>query len=109
MAKTDKDEIRLAEAMGLRYDEQGPTPLFRYTMWWSSDRTVLTRNLKFFPHTDANDDYAVLEWMRKKKEDLGVQDFAFSWRKFAKSLKHACCYKIGDYARAALKILEADK
>lgn len=51
------------------------------------------------PFTDANDDYAVLEWMRKTDliNSLNVTEYEiqFWWK-----------YKIGDYARAALKMIE---
>ena len=81
------DRIKLAEAMGFLMTDS-------------------YKELNFDPFADANDDYEVLQWMRKKKEDLGVQDFAFIWGKFAKSLKHACWYEVGDYARAAVLVLD---
>ena len=55
------------------------------------------------PFTDANDDYAVLEWMR----ELGVMDdsrieYDRAWDKLPERGE----YQIGDYARAALKVLD---
>ncbi len=112
----DQDRIRLAEARGWLWHQ--PTDnrkkLFDNGMgrWefkgmfrdWSTKE-----ELPFDPENDANDDYAVLEWMRKQKSDLGVQDFAFTWTKFSKLLGHHCWYKIGDYARAALTVLDKQK
>lgn len=49
----------------------------------------------FNPFTDANDDYAVLEWMRENdKLDSDNFDLHYQWN-----------YQVGDYARAALKAL----
>lgn len=50
------------------------------------------------PFTDANDDYAVLEWIRK--------DGLMPMSMYEKQQFH---YQIGDYARAALKAIEDDK
>ena len=57
----------------------------------------------FDPFTDANDDYAVLEWIRAQ----GIMG-----SKIATELSKAGCgkwsidYQIGDYARAALKVID---
>ncbi len=52
------------------------------------------------PFTDANDDYAVLEWMRNDApQDAHIAfvcDVDFT----------ALNYQIGDYARAALKVID---
>lgn len=52
------------------------------------------------PFTDANDDYAVLEWVRKTYDKNGKE-----WCNFWFSVGHQASYKIGNYARAALKLL----
>ena len=52
------------------------------------------------PLKNANDDYAVLEWMRKDGPNEAMDHFLF-W--------HPQDYQVGDYARAALKVLENDK
>ncbi len=70
----DQDRIRLAEAMGIHL----------------LDRT------NFYPFSDANDDYAVLEWMRRERK--------ISYRNIGQSY----CYQIGDYARSALKVIDND-
>ena len=54
------------------------------------------------PFTDANDDYAVLEWMRELPGDRMPWGFASTTEKYL-----AWNYKIGDYARAALKVLSS--
>ena len=60
----------------------------------------------FDPFTNANDDYAVLEWMRSKypdRCDTGINgDIADEF------LGIMVYYQIGDYARAALKVLAHD-
>ena len=63
---------------------------------------------KFDPFTDANDDFAVLEWMRKRKEDFANPEWGADWGKFSRALGHNCWYEIGDYARAACKGMEID-
>ncbi len=63
------------------------------------------------PFTDANDDYAVLEWMREQvlwhrnNSELGKVPANF-WRFFG-SVNDVPRgdYRIGDYARAALEVL----
>ncbi len=106
----DQDIIKLAEAMGWnllehkgtkRWIEPGNLGVIGYLI------------LPFKPDTNANDDYAVLEWMRK--EHLWT-NHGLMWDRF----KWACAdrlagerpkreiyqYKIGDYARAALKVIK---
>ena len=87
-----KDRIKLAEAMG----------------WWiKADINWISpegHNHKEppDPSTNANDDYAVLEWVREnwcgKDKD--------KWMLFNKHCQgYSVFYKIGDYAQAALKVL----
>ncbi len=69
------------------------------------------------PFTDANDDYAVLEWMRAVTEipadNFTPEDWQ-RWLEFQAALSSDTNsksglkgdYQIGDYARAALKVLE---
>ena len=86
------DRIKLAEAMGwikvgpLSGDYSGNPP---GTSGWPSPIPD--------PFTNANDDYAVLEWMRKDGPNEAMDHFLF-W--------HPQDYQVGDYARAALKVLE---
>ena len=70
---------------------------------YNDDRLRLARKMRIAnthgwdPWVDANDDYAVLEWMRTtddKRFSLGHGPYGYQ-----------CIYQIGDYARAALKVL----
>ena len=76
----DGDRIRIAKALGrdpdLKMEDWGP----------------------FDPFTDANDDYAVLEWIRQ-------QHFVTYFTAYLEN-EYTQDYKIGDYARAALKVIE---
>ena len=79
------DRIKIAEAMGAKcvdgvWHWKGST--------WDS--------LIFDPFTDANDDYAVLEWMRKRNKLQCLR---------SRYWNRSCDYRVGDYARAALKAL----
>ncbi len=88
------DRIKLAKAMGLEIYSRGADtyPLRK-----------LHNNLMqpFSPLTDANDDYAVLKWMRSlegnEKHNFHAPGPMFSTLTWD--------YKIGDYARAALEVL----
>jgi len=84
---SDEDRIKLAEAMGRNPGMYAPnfdTPIFS-------------------PFTDANDDYAVLEWI-KNGATWTVGDFS---DRVCDELRWECWeYKVGDFARAALKVLE---
>ncbi len=92
---TDNEKrIKLAEAIGWKlgihegYEQFGE-------MW--SGPNSLSVTLDFDPFTDANDDYAVLEWTRTQ---------TIVWQvKFAAEIGHSSDYKIGDYARAALSLV----
>ena len=55
------------------------------------------------PFTDANDDYAVLMWV-DDNWPRGSNQFL----RFTELLNLAWLYQIGDYARAALKVLDSD-
>ena len=87
------DRIKLAEAMGR--DPAMYAPNFDIPI--------------FDPFTDANDDYAVLEWMKSEQfyplEGYDYTEWLFAINNALK-LKMAIDYKIGDYARAALKALK---
>ncbi len=99
--------IKLAEAMGwdrINYIKRGSSK----NRFLSGRGIEQPRNGQFGmrqipdPFTNADDDYAVLEWMRSN-------DFAF-FEEFAQEvyalLKAVPVhYTIGDYARAALKVL----
>lgn len=61
------------------------------------------------PYTNANDDYSVLEWMREayqRQAWSGTEAERLCWTRFHQGLPDIRDYKIGDYARAALKVIE---
>ena len=78
------DRIKLAEAMNIPVPEEIPM-----ADGWTSI-------VQFDPFTDANDDYAVLEWMRYNDPNFPTRTLRGS----------VYMYEIGDYARAALKALD---
>jgi len=92
-----EDRIKLAKAMGwtrIKYPT-AKIPWRKNDMWQPPHmRSVRYKNPPD-PFTDANDDYAVLEWMRNCSE---IKDTAVNW-------KSQFTYQIGDYARAALKVI----
>ena len=87
--------IKLAKVMGIK-----PTII--------SD--LILNKYSFDPFTDANHDFAVLEWIRSqiKQGENGALFWADSnkWWPFYAAIKIIGPeYKIGDYARAACKVL----
>jgi len=92
----ENDRITLAKAIGL--------PISHYIHANTGKRTpfVNREGGQFNPLTNANDDYAVLEWMRVQPQSMfdvfmtyfALQDRTLTWT-----------YKIGDYAKAALTVL----
>ena len=90
-------QIKLAEAMG--WTET------KYHRWLSPAREMRC-DFPPDPFTDANDDYAVLEWMRDKPRYLHNEADEIEWCTFSCELPNdSWSYQIGDYARAALKVL----
>ena len=90
---TDQEKrIKLALAMGWVNEGGGGR------VWWhpTDSRSRCFPNHLPDPLTDANDDYAVLEWML-----VGTPDSSHG-RIY---LGNKWDYKIGDYARAALKVI----
>ena len=89
----EQDRIKLAEAMGWESLVDDPTKNMR---WRLPNGLDIYR--AFLPDTDANDDYAVLEWFRGGN-NIGACDYpVWDWSPDK--------YQIGDYARAALKELK---
>ena len=92
------DRIKLAEAMGWNRAEGRSDNLEWSGMWFSPDGYGPRPPPD--PFTDANDDYAVLEWMRSdpckfNNAECETENHGWAWK-----------YQIGDYARAALKVIE---
>ena len=99
------DRIKLAEAMGYYLQAfpvthtDGSEGMSDFKVWHAPNHRRLepTEELPD-PFTDANDDYAVLEW---------ITDRPPLWAKFKRLYwPHAWAYQIGDYARAALTVLQ---
>ena len=96
------DRIQLAEVLG------------KFNFEWNRDRCPedwddeqVQKLCRFDPFTDANDDYAVLEWVRGDDTQLGCTN---RWEMMMDAIaqagqEYSIDYKIGDYARAALKVL----
>ena len=107
MTLPSQDRIKLAEAMGWhQFNDHWQPPSIspeecqrlhdgRYHINWAAYGLP-------DPFTDANDDYAVLEWMRS----LGLNDSSVVKMDDAyNALPEKGLYKVGDYARAALKVI----
>jgi len=98
MMRLMDDRIRLAEWMGYVIDE-----------WGNANHNG--RCWAFLPFTDANDDYAVLEAARDQFNVNQFIEFRYALRNLRKNdaswhgSMYVWNYEIGDYARAALKII----
>lgn len=101
----EKDRIVLAEAVGwtdVRHHSNGMVS----AMPPNADPKWQHHLELPDPFTDANDDYAVLEWARKQRDIPGW------WSEFIEALDEAdaldtLAYQIGDYARAVLAVLRS--
>ena len=91
------DRIKLAEAMNPNWDVLGMDGDDRLS-YRDKDTGCVVLAECIDPFTDANDDYAVLEWMRNNDEPLAGLALC----------NPMADYKIGDYARAALKVIDGD-
>ena len=119
METTDQDRVMLAEAMGWEFHEgtidnrywclsspDAGYPDKYHSKWkkppgqdWQCELCGCGDDVPD-PFTDANDDYAVLEWMR--------EDATFAqYDAFRRMLPFQSDYKRGDYARAALKVIKS--
>ena len=90
---TNRDKIRLADAMTIPY-------------WYSKvygDALGVPD-----PFTDANDDYAVLEWMRRGEGDSKTYTlFKMAYcNDYIDGKSRWWLHEVGDYARAALKVID---
>jgi len=98
------DRIKLAEAMGWKPMSSYTNVAGEVTRWRTPDGAMGQRIDDLpDPENDANDDYAVLEWMRAIEEEGLDRDLLHM--QFASQLVHQYEYQIGDYARAALKVI----
>ena len=107
-----KDRIRLAEAMGWIHTtgwSENPMSGKQPFDHWSQRGGKVYGYLPFNPFTDANDDYAVLEWMRRGDGPATTYaKFKDAFRgRYVDLVPRWYLYEVGDYARAALKVLAA--
>ena len=105
------DKIKLAEAMGLIVapisleDCGGPFLVTAQKIVTSSD-ALEAEWVEWNPFTDANDDYAVLEWAKTQSAQF-QHDFQCALAELTTNTwfrAHSWNYQIGYYARAALKV-----
>ena len=99
------DRIKLAEAMfpdnAFDVNINGDPLMCHNDDWGDDSRITCVPD----PFHDANDDYAVLEWMRSSGKRF---DMTMRQGEYGPELFMASKYQIGDYARAALKVIEND-
>ena len=97
------DRIKLAEAMGWEWCQDVDQPFSEKGQWRNASGAWLARTKKeelpFDPFTDANDDYAVLKWIRQ-------QHFVTYFTAYLEN-EYTQDYQIGDFARAALKVSDS--
>lgn len=97
-------KIKLAEAMGWRVEDKD-------RIYIPATDGMTNGRYGYLPHmsvgalipdpfTDANDDYAVLKWMRS---DMDMEPTHHEWIILFNI--NGNNYQIGDYARAACKVL----
>ncbi len=95
------DRIKIAEAMGWQKAHR------EIGMWFNDAPQYCKEDMRAVgelpdPFTNPTDDYAVLEWMRGitgKRNEAMLGHLRALWSGH---------YVIGDYARAALKVLDND-
>ena len=94
------DRIKLAEAMGWTLAAHPRDKKFQCWIDPLHGNGTRAEHELPDPFTDANDDYAVLEWIRE-------QHFvSFAEYYLCMVSEERTDYQIGDYARAALKALK---
>jgi len=109
------DRIKLAEAMGWKHTAPSEGGITDKKLWHWEIRDP-DKRIAWYPHelpdpeNDANDDYAVLEWMRQTYEHNSKERMLFGIylaEQFGvtKEKLNFLNYQIGDYARAALKVI----
>lgn len=137
---TDQDKIRLlAEAMGREHcpdpncNDRGFSAIARSVIRWDAspynpDEPIAVEDVEweqqqcefcythpnsifsFTPLTDANDDYAVLEWFREwAKERPAWMYAAFVESVYKLGGESFIGYRVGNYARAAIPLIVEDR
>ena len=94
-------QIKLAGAMGWRKNVPPEA-----AGWWTHDATKQHRVGPPDPENDANDDYAVLKWARSDTERFSdFKDAMYELGGNMRTKSWVWQYELGDYARAALKVI----
>ena len=94
---TEYARIKLAEAMGITVEMPSTKGAAPYRVVYPNGGGQICEDPCDYlpnPFADANDDYAVLVWIRKRHPNL-------KWH------HHMGNYQIGDYARIALEAITA--
>ena len=96
-----KDRIKLAEAMGWTYTPPNTSGLLDITHpeEWTHPDHKYGRSYPPNPFTDANYDYACLQFLKEKRSNAG---------KGYKRIGESYFYQVGDWARSLLKEIEND-
>ena len=107
------DRIKLAEAMGWVRKPRAlvagkPCGHWKEAHWLHPNGKEVNDANFPDPFTDANDDYAVLEWMRDGDQNrFGLfKDEMHQDNPTTDNGFYVWNYQIGDYARAALKVID---
>jgi len=112
---TNEDaRIRLAEAMGWTNIRRESNAEFKDLGFYGIPPNNNYKQGLPNPFTNANDDYAVLNWAARGDKGLGFYErFVSAFNSIQEAELHQTCktnigYRIGDYARAALEELDND-
>lgn len=108
------DRIKLAEARGWKRGEVHTVAVMGTPVsaqrWIDPEGNDRAPSALPSPFEDANDDYAVLEWLRAegaKGKSPFVKFGRHRWQSVCDAMiRSRFGYQIGDYARAALKVIK---
>lgn len=109
---SDQDRIKLAEAMNLLPEPFKDWDEYKHAVQLHTGKVLeILRELIPDPENNANDDYAVLEWLRsytlRCPQDSRIEALEFAYAVFSILRGNDLSeYQIGDYARAALKVID---
>jgi len=85
------DRVRLSRFMGIT----------------SGQLSGMPPNTGFYPLTNANDDYQILEFFRNHHDDDLVESFMeILYQTWCDGSLGPACYKRGDYFKAAITVLD---
>ena len=105
---TNPDQARIQLALAIGWTRFTGLAAEDVQYWLHPDDAGKETNVELHrelpnPFTDANDDYAVLEWAKER----AARDPGF-WQQFVEAYgpnRSKALYNVGDNARAALKVL----